>query len=150
MKKKELRRLIVLLVILGIVITSLYFFTNVFKPKSVDQVQEEDTSAPQSVLTDDEQSLVDIGYSIDEAQNIISKMSSTNLAKIKKHEYVSLVDYYDIKNFDFDKLDRYIAYQSGKDISLAESVTLVNLNLDKAFYSEEVTVSDPANVNVLV
>lgn len=150
MKKKELRCLIILLVILGIVIASLYFFTNVFKPKEVEQVQEDDTSTPQKELTDDEQALVDIGYSIDEAQNIISKMSSTNLAKIKKHSYVSLVDYYDIKNFDFDKLDRYIAYQSGKDISMAEAVTLVNLNLDKAFYSEEVTVSDPANVNVLV
>ena len=77
-------------------------------------------------------------------------MSDKNITKILASDYIDLSEFYQISNFDFDKIDRYLAYQTSQGIEMKQAVTEVNLNLDTDFYTNIETIEDPSSITVLV
>jgi len=105
---------------------------------------------PTANFTEDVNILLDKGYSVHEVNQIFESFSSSNIAKILESDYTDLSPFFSIPNFDFSKLDRYKYYQELESIPMKDAVTKVNLNLDKPFYSEIITISDPGDITVLV
>ncbi len=93
--------------------------------------------------------LLDKEYSAKEINNIMT-MSDKNIEKILKKDYIDVSNYYKIKNFDADKIDRYNKYAKNTDYSLQDVVTYVNINLDLKPYEETNQVSDPSDLLALV
>lgn len=89
------------------------------------------------------------GYSGEEI-NYLFSLSDTNLDKLKEKDYVDLKNYYQIKNFNVDNIERYNAYYAKNKYSYEDVVTYVNIKLDLPVYTDTVTVSNPDDLLVLV
>lgn len=89
------------------------------------------------------------GYKGDEI-NYIFKLSESNLEKLKSKDYQDIKNFYKIKNFDVDNIDRYNKYYSEHKYSYEDVVTYVNIKLDLPVYTDTVTVSDTSSMLVLV
>lgn len=89
------------------------------------------------------------GYSGKEI-NYITKLSEKNIEKLKNRDYVDISKYYNISNFDVDKIDRYNIYYEKNDYDIKDVVTYVNINLDLPVYSDTTEVKDPDSLLVLV
>lgn len=83
--------------------------------------------------------------------NYILELSNKNIEKLKKYDYLDLQNYYSIKNFDVEKIDRYNKYkEENKDYSYQDVVTYVNIKLDLPVYTDTITVLNPSSLLVLV
>ena len=160
MKKKKLIVIIIAgIIILGIIflafnLTKDLFFKdkNPIVNKTDEQILEEkgvNFVSRENFLTE-ANTLLDKGYTADEINNIYEYMSENNIEEILNSDYVDLKDFYQISNFDFTKLDRYLAYQTLENIDMKDAVTRVNLNLDEPFYQTIEEIEDPSSITVLV
>lgn len=156
--KKEIMIGVVLL-ILCVIISSLCFVIPHFfqdkpneKPLTEEQilVNKGITIKEKTNFIDEANSLLDKGYSPDEINQIYEYMSDQNIEQILANNYVDLSPFYQISNFDFSKIDRYLAYQSANGLEMKDAVTRVNLNLDEPFYQTVETITDPGSITVLV
>ena len=89
------------------------------------------------------------GYSGQEI-NYLTKLSDKNIAYLKDTKYIDISKYYEFKNFDATKIDRYNTYLKENDYSLNNVVTYVNCNLDLKAYADTKEVDDANSLNVLV
>ena len=155
MKKKYLIILIILIVILCGIGVSLFW---VFQEKEETPVLTEEQKLTEQGIhlvnkenfTKDANTLLEKGYSADEINQIYEYMSDKNITKILASDYIDLSEFYQISNFDFDNIDRYLAYQTSQGIEMKQAVTEVNLNLDTDFYTNIETIEDPSSITVLV
>lgn len=155
MKKKYLIILIILIVILCGIGVSLFW---VFQEKEETPVLTEEQKLTEQGIhlvnkenfTKDANTLLEKGYSADEINQIYEYMSDKNITKILASDYIDLSEFYQISNFNFDKIDRYLAYQTSQGIEMKQAVTEVNLNLDTDFYTNIETIEDPSSITVLV
>lgn len=155
MKKKNLIILgILIFILLGVIISLVLLHQSKDVPKSLTEEQKLTEQGVQIVnkenFTNEVNALLEKGYSVDEINQIFEYMSDKNIAKIMDSNYVDLADFYQISNFDLDKLDRYLAYQTSQGIEMKQAVTEVNLNLDTDFYSNIETIEDYSSITVLV
>lgn len=162
MKKKKLKKGIVIglsVFLLGIIIGGIcYLVPHLLSEKPTEKpLTEEQILVNQGVKIQDKENfideantLLDKGYSPDEINQIYETMSDQNLEQILANNYVDLSAFYQISNFDFSKIDRYLAYQSANGLEMKDAVTRVNLNLDEPFYQTVETISDPDAITVLV
>jgi len=90
------------------------------------------------------------GYNGDEVNNIFSYLSESNTNKLLNRNYTKLDGYFEIQNFNVDKMDRYNSYISEKEISIEDAVTQVNIGLDLDYYTEITEVDNPDDLLVLV
>ena len=89
------------------------------------------------------------GYQGEEI-NYILNLSKTNQEKLAKLEYQDIQNYYKIKNFNVDNLERYNAYYKEHKYIFEDIVTYVNINLDLPVYTNPHTVTDGNSNLVLV
>ncbi len=89
------------------------------------------------------------GYKGEEI-NYLFKLSTNNLEKLKDKDYQDIHNYYQIKNFDVNALDRYNEYYNQNEYSYEDVVTYVNIKLDLPVYTDTVEVTDPDSILVLV
>ena len=157
--KKEIRILVCLVIILLFVILGVFLVTDFFQKEedAPKELTEEEKLVQQGIklvssesFGEDVHSLLDKGYTVDEINHIYENMSDSNIIHILGSEYVDLSDFYSIHNFDFKKLERYIAYSKIENLDMKDIVTRVDLNLDEPFYQTVVTVDNPDDITVLV
>ena len=89
------------------------------------------------------------GYSGSEI-NYIFNLSDTNITKLENIDYIDISNYYEYKNFDVSKIDRYNAYYEDNNYNYEDVVTYVNINLDLPVYTDTLEVDDPNSLLVLV
>lgn len=157
-KKKNKKNLIILgilvLILLGVIISLFLLLQPKEEPVSLTEEQKLIEQGIQIVnkenFTSEANTLLEKGYSVDEINQIYEYMSDKNIAKILTNNKVDLSEFYQISNFDFDKIDRYLAYQTSQGIEMKQAVTEVNLNLDTDFYTNIETIEDPSSITALV
>lgn len=159
MKKKKIKKNLIILgililILLGVVISLILIHQPKEEPVSLTEEQKLIEQGIQIVnkenFTSEANTLLEKGYSVDEINQIYEYMSDKNIAKILTNNKVDLSEFYQISNFDFDKIDRYLAYQTSQGIEMKQAVTEVNLNLDTDFYTNIETIEDPSSITVLV
>lgn len=158
-KKKIIVITIASVIILGIglfafILTKDLFFKDNNAPitKTDEQILEEKgikLVSRENFLTE-ANNLLSKGYTSLEINNIYEYMSEKNIEEILKSDYVDLKDFFQISNFDFTKLDRYLAYKAIENIDIKDVVTRVNLNLDEPFYQTILEIDDPSSITALV
>ncbi len=94
--------------------------------------------------------LLDKNYRPDEINNIFEYLSDNNIQKLLKMPYVSLENYYQIKNLDVNNINEYSEYRQANNLSFEDAVTEVNLHLNQDFYTDIKTIADPSSITVLV
>lgn len=157
--KKEWKIIIVLLVILITILCLIFFKTDIFKKKDALVINK----TPEQIISDkgiklvskenfvsEVNTLLEKGYTADEINQIYEYMSSKNITAILTNDYVDLSEFYQIRNFDFLKINRYKAYQTLENIPMKDAVTRVNLNLDLPFYSTITEIENPDSLTVTV
>ena len=143
----------ILILIMLIALISVNFFKQTEAPiKTEQEILEEKgiIMVDKENFTAEANTLLNKGYTATEINQIYEHMSDRNLDLILSSDYKDLSAFYEIPNFDFTKIDRYLAYQSLESLEMSDAVTRVNLNLDKPFYSEIETITDPESITVLV
>ena len=94
--------------------------------------------------------LLELEYSSIEINEIFKNLSETNIEKILENKKLELKEYYSIKNFEVDKLDRYEDYKEKHNCTLEEAVLKVNIGLDHDFYTQIDTATNINEYIVLV
>ena len=94
--------------------------------------------------------LLDKKYNDEEINNIFEYLSDSNIEKLLNMDHVSLDNYYQVSNFDVNKINEYNEYQKANNLTFKDAVTKVNLNLNKEFYSDIKTIEEPDSLTVLV
>ena len=80
--------------------------------------------------------LLDKNYNSEEI-NYITKNMKNDINILLNMDYIDILAFKDITNFDIENLERYLNYQKdNKEYDLATVVTYVNIGLDKEGYSE--------------
>ena len=91
-----------------------------------------------------------IGYSANEINNIF-KLSLKNQDKLlslsKQNDFIKYVG---IKNFNINNLDRYNKYLEENNKDIQTTVTYVNINLDKEFYTDSIEINPDGDLTVIV
>ena len=157
--KTEWKIVIALLIILITILGLLFFKTDIFKRKE----ETMPNKTPEQIISDkgiklvskenfvnEANTLLEKGYQASEINQIYEYMSSKNIAAILASDYTDLSEFYQIVNFDFNKINRYRAYQTLENIAMKDAVTRVNLNLDLPFYSTVTEITDPSSLAVTV
>ena len=91
------------------------------------------------------------GYKKNTIIFLIKNLDKTKMTEFLAQKYNKDYDEY-IENdlFDYSKLDRYLEYQKEhKKLSIDEIVYRVELNLDKDYYDDAVTIKNPDDITVL-
>ena len=94
--------------------------------------------------------LLDKNYQAQEINQIFTYLSDRNIENLLTIDYVSLENYYEIKNLDVLKIKEYEEYQKENNVSLADAVTRVNIHLNEEFYTNIEEVDNPDSLTVLV
>lgn len=82
--------------------------------------------------------------------NYILKLSDKNIDILKSKDYKDISNYYQYKNFDASKIERYNDYKTLSDESYQNVITMVNINIDLPYYSDTKMVENADDVLVLV
>lgn len=158
-KKRRLLSILVLLIIVFLgVLSCIYYKTDFFikddilNEKSQSSILEEKgiKLVNKDSFVEEANILLEKGYSYEEINNIYEYMSDSNIEKILSNSYTDLSMFYQIPNFEFDKIERYKAYQLLENIDMKDAVTRVNIKLDLPFYSEITPIENPNDITVLV
>lgn len=94
--------------------------------------------------------LLNLDYTTTEINDIFKYMKEDNIEKILENEKIDLKNYYQIKNFEVDKIPRYEIYQETHNCSLEEAVLKVNIGLDHDFYTQIENSKNTNDYTVLV
>lgn len=95
--------------------------------------------------------LLDKKYNTDEINLIFKNLSDKNINKLLNLEHQDLTNYYEIKNLNVDKLDRYNNYKKeNPDYDYSTVVTYVNIDLDIPDYENMNTIENPDDFWVIV
>jgi len=73
-------------------------------------------------------------YNNEEINYILSNFEN-NLNILLNMDYINILQFKDINNFDINKLERYLNYQKNNKYDIATVVTYVNIGLDQKGYS---------------
>lgn len=84
---------------------------------------------------------LDKNYNSEEINYIIRDYKE-NINILLNMEYVNMLQFKDISNFDINKLERYVNYQKENDYDIKTVVTYVNIGLDQKGYSVYVSYND--------
>lgn len=93
---------------------------------------------------------LDLQYTPSEINNIYKYINRGNIDKMLKSEKLDIKNYYQIPNFEVDKIHRYEIYHKEKHCSLEEAVLKVNIGLDHDFYTQIESIKKKDAYTVLV
>lgn len=94
-------------------------------------------------------SYLEIGYDAGEINSIFT-LSNSNQEKLLKLDYMNVVDYLEISNYNADNTERYDKYLNQNEVDTETGVTYVNINLDYDFYTNVSVISATGAFDVLV
>ncbi len=94
--------------------------------------------------------LLHLNYTPQEINNLYNYVHHENIEKLLDNEKIDLEAYYEIPNFEVDKIPRYEQYQEKNKTSLQEAVLKVNIGLDHDFYTQIEEIEDKEDYQVLV
>lgn len=95
--------------------------------------------------------LLEKKYNTEEINLIFKHLSDKNINKLLNLEHQDLTNYYEIKNLNVDKLDRYNNYkEKNPDYDYETVVTYVNVDLDIPDYENMNTIENPDDFWVIV
>ncbi len=91
------------------------------------------------------------GYVHTEVKTILEKFDDTQITKILELGYIKdIVTLSQTNHFDFNLLERYVAYRSKTGYTIQKVVDLVGMGVDKDFYTNIQAASNPDSTTVLV
>lgn len=94
--------------------------------------------------------LLDLQYTPSEINNIYTYVNRRNIDKMLQIAKIEIQNYYQIPNFEVEKLSRYEEYQKENHCSLDEAVLKVNIGLDHDFYTQIESIDNQNEYTVLV
>lgn len=89
-------------------------------------------------------------YTPEEINKIFTYLNDKNIDKLTKLDKINLKDYYQIQNFEVDKIARYETYKEENNTTLEDAVLKVNIGLDHDFYTNIDIVNNQNEYTVLV
>ncbi len=96
-------------------------------------------------------SLLNIGYTSDDINNIYSKLSNDNITLLKNNKYVDKIsDILELSYFKDNLLNRYINYYTSKEYNYTDAITYVNIGLDNEYYTNTTNIDNKDDITVLV
>ena len=96
-------------------------------------------------------SLLTIGYSYTEINNIYNKLSTDSINIIINNTYIKdLNTIINLSYFKEDNLDRYLKYLNTSTKDLETSITYVNIGLDNDYYTNVINIDNQDDLAVLV
>ncbi len=134
--------LFILIAFVGIVCFGGYFLMDhfVFNKDKISENKDDETI----------KHLVDLGYSKSDASKIQSNLSKDDVNKITQ-KYDNLVEFSQVKYFHIDNIDRYNALKTkNNSYSIEEIIMRVNTSVDKPYYTDIKTVTNPNELTALV
>lgn len=145
MKKKfKFKKSVKVIFFLLILSALCYFFYNFFANNS--DVTNGDKESENSDATVDK--LTKLGFSNGDITLLKQYLSESELNLIDIYDE-NVVNFVSNSYFEIDNLERYISYMNDNDYDANEVVTYVNVGIDKPFYTDVKTISDPDNILVL-
>ena len=95
---------------------------------------------------------LNLGYSNKEIKEIDKYLKKSDINYLSNHNYVeNITEFIRYSIFDINNLDRYIAYRNKYyELDFYHIILYVNMNLDKDFYSDVKTITNPYDKLVLV
>lgn len=94
--------------------------------------------------------LLDLDYDTEEINKIYAYLKEENILKLLNIEKINLDPYYQIKNFEVDKIHEYEEYQTNYNTTLSEAVLKVNIGLNHDFYTQIKDIEKKNEYTVLV
>lgn len=94
--------------------------------------------------------LLNLNYTPLEINNIYDFIKRNNIKKLLTAEKLDLTNYYNITNFEVDKINRYEEYVNLHNCSLDEAVLKVNIGLDHDFYTQIESIQNNNDYTILV
>lgn len=96
-------------------------------------------------------SLLTLGYSYTEINNIYNKLSTDSINIIINNTYIKdLNTIINLSYFKEDNLDRYLKYLNTSTKDLKTSITYVNIGLDNDYYTNVINIDNQDDLAVLV
>lgn len=96
-------------------------------------------------------SLLTLGYSYTEINNIYNKLSTDSINIIINNTYIKdLNTIINLSYFKEDNLDRYLKYLNTSTKDLETSITYVNIGLDNDYYTNVINIDNQDDLAVLV
>lgn len=96
-------------------------------------------------------SLLTLGYSYTEINNIYNKLSTDSINIIINNTYIKdLNTIINLSYFKEDNLDRYLKYLNTNTKDLETSITYVNIGLDNDYYTNVINIDNQDDLAVLV
>lgn len=96
-------------------------------------------------------SLLTLGYSYTEINNIYNKLSTDSINIIINNTYIKdLNTIINLSYFKEDNLDRYLKYINTSTKDLETSITYVNIGLDNDYYTNVINIDNQDDLAVLV
>lgn len=96
-------------------------------------------------------SLLTLGYSYTEINNIYNKLSTDSINIIINNTYIKdLNTIINLSYFKEDNLDRYLKYLNTSAKNLETSITYVNIGLDNDYYTNVINIDNQDDLAVLV
>ncbi|MBQ3142036.1 MAG: M15 family metallopeptidase [Bacilli bacterium] len=102
------------------------------------------------ITEEEKDELEDLGYSKEDITLIRENLNEEEIDEIKNTPNENLTEYVDVPYFKLENLERYIEYDNRTDYSKENTVMYVNIGLDRGFYTNIKTVSNPHDTLVLV
>lgn len=96
-------------------------------------------------------SLLNIGYSSNDINQIYSKLKKENVDIIINNKYVNkITDILNLSYFKESLLNRYITYYNTHEYNYIDAITYVNIGLDNNYYTNVINIDNQDDLNVLV
>lgn len=174
--KKRMTIFLLLTSLLGATITYFYFYPHKIEDKEVkNTMKEEKTSKTLEVALETEEyqeqyksayeeinyqeekdfikninTLLDLHYNTEEINKIYAYLKEENILKLLNLGKINLDPYYQIKNFEVDKIAEYEEYQTKYNTTLTDAVLKVNIGLNHDFYTQIQDINNQDEYTVLV
>lgn len=174
-KKKKIRKIIILLLAIGLLIFGAFQMLNINPKKNSEKIEQPKKEDLHVFMNDKDfnsnyeeyyykidyiektdflknvNTLLDKKYNTDEINLIFKYLSDKNINKLLDLEHQNLSNYYKIKNLNVDKLDRYNNFKTlNPEYDYQKVVTYVNIDLDIPDYENMNIITNPDDFWVIV
>ena len=121
-----------------------YFFYNFFANNIDDNTSDIGSKDSNATI----EKLTKLGFSNSDIKLLKQYLSESELNSIDIYDE-NIVNFVSDSYFEIDNLERYINYMNDNNYDADEVVTYVNIGIDKPFYTDVKTISNPDNILVL-
>ncbi len=175
-KTKRILGILLLLIIIGATTTYFYYSSHKIENKEVKNTMKEEhpsktlevaketpdyqekyKNAYQEITYQEEKefikhinTLLDLQYNPEEINKIYAYLKEENILKLLNLNKINIDPYYQIKNFEVDKIKEYEEYQEKYKTTLEDAVLKVNIGLNQDFYTNIKDIENKNEYTVLV